>query len=142
MSTTIAKTVFFNASKETVWSFLTDKDKLGEWYHPAESNLVEGETYTLFQVGEDGVNVPLITGEVLQMKAPDRLVTTFLIAPFNDNATTVTWQLEGAADGTRLHLSHEGIAEAAGAGAMHLLMALDEGWDKHIVELRRSVANA
>jgi len=142
MSTKITKTVFFNAPKETVWLFLTDKEKLGEWYHPAEANLVEGESYTLYRLGEGGSRIPQITGEVLEMSAPDKLVTTFIIGPFGDNSTTVTWRLEDAAGGTRLHLTHEGIAEAAGESAMHLLMALDDGWDRHLAELRNAVSRA
>jgi len=39
-TTTITKSIFFNAPRETVWAFLTDKDKLGEWYHPAEADFV------------------------------------------------------------------------------------------------------
>lgn len=54
MNTTITKTVFFNASRETVWSFLTDKDKLGQWYHPAESNLVLNQDYRLYTLDESG----------------------------------------------------------------------------------------
>ncbi|MEP1206755.1 MAG: SRPBCC domain-containing protein [Rhizobiaceae bacterium] len=139
MSATIEKTVFFNASKQTVWSFLTDKDKLALWYHPAEQDLADGESYTLYRLDDDGKKVPQITGEVLEMQAPERLVTTFRIGPFGDNATTITWRLEDVADGTRLHLTHEGIAEAAGDAALQMFMALDHGWDVHLGDLRSSV---
>ena len=47
MPTTISKTVFFAAQPDTVWTFLTDKEKLGLWYHPAEKNLVAGQGYAL-----------------------------------------------------------------------------------------------
>ena len=40
MSTsTINKSIFLAASREVVWDYLTDKDKLGEWFHPAAANL-------------------------------------------------------------------------------------------------------
>lgn len=139
-TTTITKTVFFNASRDTVWAFLTDKDKLGEWYHPAEKSFVEGEDYSLLQLNDDGARVPLITGRVLEMDAPSKLVTTFVIGPFQGNETTITWVLDEAAGGTRLLLTHEGIAEATGEAAMHLLTALDDGWDKHLADLRKVVA--
>lgn len=139
MTTSITKTAFFNAPKETVWSYLTDKDKLGEWYFPAMADLASGEEYCLYAIEEDGTKVPKITGAVLVMEAPSKLVTSFVIAPFGSNSTTVTWRLEEAAGGTRLHLSHEGIAEAGGDAALQLLMALDGGWDKHIAALRNSV---
>lgn len=139
-STTIMKTVFFNASRETVWSYLTDKDKLGEWYHPAEADLSEGEAYSLYQINENDQKEALITGRVLEMNAPSKLVTTFVIGPFQGEETTVTWKLEEAAGGTRLLLTHEGIAEATGEAAMHLLTALDNGWDKHFSDLRNVIA--
>jgi len=135
-TTTIVKSVFFNASRETVWEFLTDKDKLGTWYHPAEKDLAEGSDYSLYRLDDAGEKVPQITGRVVEMKAPSRLVTTFVIGPFQGQETTITWILEESAGGTRLLLTHEGIAEVMGEGAMHLLMALDHGWDKHLGDLR------
>lgn len=139
-STTIHKTVFFNAKPEVVWSFLTDKDKLGTWYHPAKEDLAEGQDYALIETSDEGVEKAIITGKVMEMSAPHKLVTTFVIGPFGGNSTTLTWVLEAFADGTRLSLKHEGIAEAAGEGAIGLLMALDKGWDEHFGTLRASVA--
>lgn len=138
--TTITKTVFFNASRETVWSFLTDKDKLATWFHPSDTDLTLGEKYALHRIGDDGTKVPLIYGEVLEMEAPRRLVTTFCIEPFGDKSTTVTWELEEAAGGTRLRLTHEGVADAAGEATGHMLVSLDAGWDEHFASLRKSVA--
>ncbi len=44
MSTgTLIKTIIIDASQETVWSFLTEKDKLAIWFHPADKDFVEGE---------------------------------------------------------------------------------------------------
>lgn len=137
--TTISKTVFFNASPESVWLFLTDKDKLGEWYHPADKNLEVGKDYVLYRLADNGEKVRQIWGRVVEMKPPYKLVTTFIIDPFAGNETTITWVLEESAGGTRLSLSHEGIAEATGEAAMHLLTALDKGWDNHIADLRESV---
>jgi uncharacterized protein YndB with AHSA1/START domain len=139
-STTIHKTVFFNAKPEMVWSFLTDKDKLGTWYHPARANLAEGEDYELIATSDDGTEKAIITGKVLEMASPHKLVTTCVIGPFGGNSTTLTWVLEAFADGTRLSLKHEGISEAVGEGAIGLLMALDKGWDEHFATLRASVA--
>lgn len=135
-TTAITKTAFFNAPRETVWSFLTDKDKLGHWYHPAEADLAQGQAYSLFRTADDSGHVRQIWGRVIEMDAPAKLVTTFCIDPFDGRETRVTWVLEEAAGGTRLSLTHEGIAEAAGAAALPLLMALDHGWDAHIQQLR------
>ncbi len=142
MTTTITKTVFFDAPPLTVWEFLTNKDKLGEWYHPAEADLTEGNAYTLVSTKNGEKPTPLITGKVITMQSPKKLVTTFIIAPFNGHETTITWELEEAAGGTRLTLTHEGIAEAAGDAPIGLLKALDHGWDEHFAKLRSSVADA
>ena len=135
-TTTITKSIFFNAPRETVWAFLTDKDKLGEWYHPAEHSLIAGQDYSLYRIDENDKKITQISGRVLEMNPPSKLVTTFVIEPFKGNETTVTWILDEAAGGTRLLLTHEGIAEATGEAAMHLLTALDNGWDKHLSDLR------
>lgn len=137
---TITKSVFFSVSRETVWSFLTEKDKLGLWFHPAEADLAEKQDYALIQTADDGVVTKQCWGTVLEMEAPSRLKYTFTIKPLGGALTTVTWTLEEVHGGTRLSLVHEGISAAAGEAAMSLLMALDAGWDKHLAGLRSAVA--
>ena len=34
MTDSITKTVFLKAPRDTVWAFLTEKDKLARWFHP------------------------------------------------------------------------------------------------------------
>lgn len=138
-TTTINKSIFIAASRETVWDYLTDKDKLGEWFHPAESNLVEGKPYALLEDVADSSS-KMCWGEVLSAKEPSFLSYTFTIKPLGGAMTTVNWTLEEASGGTRITLSHEGVGEAAGEAALGLLMALDEGWDKHLSALRRVMA--
>lgn len=138
-NTTLTKTFIFGAPCETIWSFLTEKDKLALWFHPTTSDLVEGEDYALVKEGDNGEQVKLCWGTVLRMDKPSTLVYSFTIAPLNGAMTTVTWQLEEIHDGTKLTLLHEGIGEAAGEAAMAMLLALDKGWDKHIDLLRNSI---
>lgn len=132
---TINKTCFFAASRETVWSFLTEKDKLAQWFHPATADLAEGEDYKLVKKGSNP-DEPVLWGTVLKMDKPSTLIYTFTFGAFNGATTTVTWTLEEIAGGTRLTLKHEGISEAAGEAAMGLLMALDKGWDEHLDSMR------
>jgi len=138
-ATTISKTIFLAASPEAVWEYLTNKDKLGEWFHPAADNLVEGQPYALLGDANDS-DSKMCWGDVLSAKKPTTLVYTFTIKPLGGATTTVNWTLEEAAGGTRLTLVHEGIGEAAGEAALGLLMALDDGWDKHFGKLRASLA--
>lgn len=138
-TTTINKSIFLAADRETVWQYLTDKDKLGEWFHPAAESLVEGKPYTLLGDANDSSS-KMCWGDVLTAKKPSSLVYTFIVKPLGDAKTTVSWTLEEAAGGTRVTLVHEGVGKAAGEAALGLLRALDEGWDKHFSKLRGLVA--
>lgn len=140
-STTISKTYFFAATRETVWSFLTEKDKLAQWFHPATSDLVEGEDYALIEKDDDGSEGKVCWGTVLTMEKPSSLVYTFTVGPLNGAMTTVTWTLEEIQNGTRLTLRHEGVEKAAGETAIGLLTALDKGWDAHIDSLRDKISS-
>jgi len=133
---TISKSIFFTAPRETVWAFLTDKDKLGEWFHPAEADLIDGQDFALTSLSDDGSDTKMCWGTVTEMNKPSLLAYTFTIKPLGGAMTTVTWTLEEVRGGTKLSLIHSGIEEAAGEAAMGLLMALDEGWDKHLSGLR------
>ena len=135
-NTTINKSCFFAASRETVWAYLTEKDKLAQWFHPATADLAAGEDYSL--VSKD-TGEKICWGNVLDMDKPSKLIYTFTVGPLNSAMTTVTWTLEEIEGGTKLTLKHKGISKAAGEAAMSLLMALDKGWDDHLATLRVSI---
>lgn len=128
---TIVKTIVMAASRETVWGFLTNKDKLAEWFHPAANDLAAGEDYALLRDGER-----VCWGRVEAMDPPARLVTTFTVKPLDGVMTTVTWTLDEVMGGTKLTMEHRGL-EAAG-DALGLLQALDAGWDAHLKGLREA----
>jgi uncharacterized protein YndB with AHSA1/START domain len=135
---TIVKTIFLKSDAEKVWGFLTDKDKLGEWFHPADSDLAVGSDYMLKGQADDGSEVRKCWGSVIESKRAEKLVYTFTIEPLGGAMTTVTWLLQEVHGGTRLTLQHEGISAAAGDMALPLLMALDAGWDAHLSRLRNA----
>lgn len=134
--TTITKSVILTAPRQTVWEYLTNAEKLGQWFHSAESDLEQGKDYALIEQNDDGSSQKIIWGRVLEMDRPSKLVYTFTIKPMGGAMTTVTWELQEVHGGTKLSLSHEGIDQAAGEAAMGLLLALDAGWAKHIMKLR------
>jgi uncharacterized protein YndB with AHSA1/START domain len=133
---TITKTIFLNADADTIWAYLTDKNKLAEWFHSADVDLKQGSDYALMGQKDDGTSVKKCWGSVIESKRPEKLVYTFTIEPLGGAMTTVTWLLEEAFGGIRITLHHEGIGEAAGDAALPLLMALDTGWDAHFGRLR------
>jgi len=134
--TVISKSIILKAPRETVWAFLTEKDKLAEWFHEAEADLADQKPYTLISRGADNSTTKMCWGEVLEMTKPSTLAYTFTVKPLGGAMTTVSWTLEDVHGGTRLSLSHSGIDQAAGEAAMGLLLALDSGWDKHLLSMR------
>lgn len=134
-ATTITKTIFLDAPREVVWDFLTKKDKLARWFHPAEQDLKVGADYTLLD--QRGDMSRICWGTVLEMRPFESLVYTFTVKPLSGAMTTVRWRLQEAAGGTQLTLSHEGIEQAAGEAAFAMLSALDNGWDEHFGRLRK-----
>ncbi len=144
MSTsTLIKTIIIDASWETVWSFLTEKDKLAIWFHPADKDFVESEDYALLRDPDGGAgdDNKICWGEVVRMSPPDELVCTFTVHMLAGATTTLTWKLEEVFEGTRLTLKHEGIDEAAGDQAFGLLCSMDVGWDKHFAKLRDAASS-
>ncbi len=138
-NSTIHKTAFFAAPRETLWAFLTEADKLGLWYHPARKDLKKNEDYELYPADADDGSA-MIWGSVLDWQPVSKLVYTFNIPPFNGVKTTVTWQLEESHGGSLLVLTHEGLSGME-ESPLGLLMALDGGWDEHIGKLRTELKN-
>jgi len=130
MTDSITKTVFLKAPKETVWAFLTEKDKLARWFHAAEEDLADGQGYALLGNSDEGGPVRVCWGT-----PPTRLVYSFTVKPLNGALTTVTWTLDEIDGGTRLTLLHEGVG-VAGDATFGMLMSLDKGWDEHFGRLR------
>ncbi len=121
--TTIRKSVFLAADKPRVWDFLTKTDLLTQWFHPAQSDLSEGEDYLLTSQ-KDGDRMCWGTVEV--MKPVDYMKWSFTVGPMQGKMSTVEWWLEEAPGGTRLTLEHSELPNSQeGYG---LLLALDMGW--------------
>ena len=139
MTDCLTKSAFFAASRDVVWRFLTDKDLLGTWYHPAREDLTEGAAYELYDTDADGRTSRHVWGRVIRADPPKELICTFEVPVFDGDETTLTWTLEPLAGGTKLTLRHEGIGTASGEAASRLLAAIDKGWDEHFGALRHSV---
>lgn len=130
--TILQKSIYLKATPAQVWAYLTEPAKLAIWFHKPKTTLVEGE-YEMFGA-ESGDK--LMWGEVLLAEPFSRLEYTFTIAPMGDAVSTVRWNLEEVAGGTRLSLSHEGLPQ--GEEAFGLTLALDKGWDDHLARMRAS----
>ena len=132
--TTIRKSIYLQASREVVWDYLTQPDKLAAWFHAPKTPLAEGKALEMFGT-ESGDK--LIWGDVKVARAPEYLEYSFTVKPMGDAVSTVKWTLETVAGGTKLSLEHVGLPQ--GADAFGLTLALDKGWDDHISRMRAHI---
>lgn len=130
----VERSIFIVAQPDIVWPFLVDKDKLGMWYHPADADLEQGQSYSLIENGK-----AVIWGKVIELVPLSKLVTTFNIASFEGRETTLTWTLHSAPGGTKVSLRHDGIGSAAGDRADEMIEFLNDGWRQHLDDLKTSV---
>lgn len=133
-ATILNKSIFLRADRDTVWAYLTEPDRLAEWFHKPERPLTSGARLEMF--GRDSGDL-LIWGEVRAARPPEYLEYTFTVKPMGDAVSVVKWTLETVAGGTRLGLVHEGLPQHA--DAFDLILALDKGWDSHFVEMRGAI---
>jgi len=131
---TLRKSIYLKATKEQVWAYLTDPDKLAIWFHKPKDVLADGAEYEMFGTTSGD---KLMWGTVNQATPFDYLEYTFTITPMGDATSTVKWTLEDADHGTRLQLEHVGLPQSQ--EAFGLLLALDKGWDEHLTRMRASL---
>ena len=125
--TDIVKTIFIDAPREAVWAALTEKDKIGTWFDPADGDMIEGEDWHMLS---GSVNM---WGRVLETRPPELLVYTFN-HDWLKHDTNDRWELVAKDGGTELTLKHDGFAGAENAEKQ--IADHNEGWGKHMESLR------
>ena len=130
----IIKTIFIAAPRETVWDFLTDRDKLAIWLNPSETGMVDGEEW---RMRSGSVKM---WGRVLEAHPPERLVYSFNHEWLNHD-TRVCWELAAKDGGTELTLTHDGW-EGAPGDVEKSVADHDEGWGGHMERLAKLAAEA
>lgn len=131
----LQKTIFLKADKATVWSYLVESEKLGQWFHKPKQDLTQDAEYSLY--GRDS-GKQLCWGKVEQADPYDLLRYTFTVAMAEQVEMLVEWTLTAVAGGTRLTLQHTGLPQ--GEDGFGLVLGLDAGWDGHFGELRAALA--
>lgn len=131
---TLIKTLFLRASPEKVWAYLTESDKLSEWFHPSTDNLKKADDYTLLN-DEGGKQC---WGTVTESKPYSFLEYTFHHNHVGGHTTRVRWELEALHGGTQLVLTHMDLDQCAAAA--DALEAHDKGWDEGFARLRDRIA--
>ncbi|MGI9202638.1 MAG: SRPBCC domain-containing protein [Woeseiaceae bacterium] len=101
--------VFVNAPIETVWSELIDTSSARPffWNSCWDTNaMAPGNSYRV--VSADG-KVVAVVGDILEIEAPYRLVTSFRLTSLDDPASIVTYLLKEKNGGTEFTLVTERI---------------------------------
>lgn len=107
---------------ETVWHALTDADALSEWFMPTDLKPIEGSSFTFRTQPAPGFD-GIVKGQVLEVKAPQRIVLSWSGGPLKE--TIVTFELREVPSGTQLSFEHRGFS-----GISNLIprLVLGRGW--------------
>jgi len=103
---TLDRTVVIRATPETVFRFFTDSARWAAWWG-AGSNIDPKPGGRVYIRHANGIES---AGEVLEVRAPERIVFTYGFVsgkPIPSGSSRVTIRLEPDEQGTRLHLTHE-----------------------------------
>ena len=124
---TLEKELFIKASPQRVFQALTRSEDLERWFLvKAEVDLRPGGTIRFaWEPGKFEV------GKILVLEPPHRLSYTW--ETFGPGPTTVTFELVGENDGTRLRLTHTGIGE--GEDWDRYYSSVKSGWSAHLGDL-------
>ena len=136
----LVKTLFLKAPIERVRAYLTEPEKLGEWFHKGKQEFTVGGPWAVLGESENEV----CYGEVLDMQfSPGNekalLIHTFTHPYLEDTPTKCQWVLRSVDEGTILTLTHSGF-EAYPGGAFDMTANHDSGWDGHFAKLRNAIA--
>jgi uncharacterized protein YndB with AHSA1/START domain len=124
---TLEKELFIKASPQRVFQALTTKEDLERWFLvKAEVDLRPGGAIR-FEWGPGMFEV----GKILVCEPPHRL--SYSWEAFEAGPTTVTFELTGENDGTRLRLTHTGIGE--GEDWDRYYTSVKSGWSAHLKDL-------
>ena len=102
---TLDRSVVIRATPDIVFSFFTDTPRWARWWGPGSSidPTPGGKVVIRYPTGDEAL------GEVLEIKAPERIVFSYGYArgtPIAPGGSRVTIRLEAVATGTRLTLAH------------------------------------
>lgn len=99
------RVITIDASPDTVFSFFTDSERWARWWGTGSTIDPQVGGHVLIHHA-NGVEV---TGEVLELEPPNRIVFTYgyITGPVAPGHSRVTIRLEPADGSTRVHLTHE-----------------------------------
>ncbi len=134
----LVKTIYLDAPRARVWTYLTEPEKLARWFHEGRETMKAGSDYALLRENPDAEDKRLLWGDVLETDEPNRLVYTFSYHGGPKAASVVEWTLTDLADGTVLTMTHTFDAVEADR-VISEMKGTDRGWDEHLTRLRNLI---
>jgi len=103
--------VHIRTTPQQLWDALTRPELTRLYFYGTDivSDLTPGSTIEYVQTGPDGNRSVAITGKVLEVDPPRRLVHTFVFPSHSDEPTRVTYEIEPVGDLVKLTMMHEGF---------------------------------
>lgn len=120
----------FNASVERVWTAITNKDQIREWFFDIkEFRLEPGFEFSF--IGGKGIVNYLILCKVTEVIKGRKFSYSWRYEGFRGDSQ-VTFELFPEADGTRLKLTHEGLESFPMSKPGFLNGYFQPEWDEYI----------
>jgi len=119
----------YDAPLEKVWSAITDKVEMKEWYFELREFKAE-KGFRFEFTGGDAHEQYLHVCEILEVEPPHKLSYSWTYPEHNSGYSVVTWELfrEGA-EKTRLKLSHDGLESFPKDHPNFAVASFTEGWN-------------
>lgn len=128
MNTPIIVQYKINASTESIWKALTDREEMKSWYFTIRDFEPEpGNEFDFYESSEGGKY--LHRGRILEIVPNRKLKHTWTYPELSEAVTTVTWELQKEEDGTLVTLIHENIEGFDGLGEAFSRASFTEGWN-------------
>ena len=120
-----------NAPVEKVWSALTDKAQMKEWYFDIpDFQLDVHNEFNFYEPGRE--NKYHHRGEILEVIPHQKLKHTWTYPEFSKEKTIVKWELEKENDGTLVKLTHKGLENFSHLGYDFQKESFKNGWTEII----------
>lgn len=116
-----------NAPVEKVWSALTDKPQMKEWYFDIpDFELGMHNEFNFYEPGEEQKFHH--HGEILEIIPQSKLKHSWSYPEFSKERTLVKWELQPDGDGTLVTLTHKGLENFDHLGQDFSHNSFEEGW--------------
>jgi len=133
----VYKSVVLKLSPFELWSILTEKEKLAQWWNKGVrlEALVGGDFFEPW--GKDG----LATGKVVALKPFEMMTFSWVEKYFEKSEKTIcTFRLKKVPGGTKLEVIHEGWSSFKDEKKRsNLVLGFRKGWDMLLLKLEKYV---